>query len=62
VQRVFAAKRVVVAFPPGRFSVDLRNAASAYLKIGRAVVARSQFPETVLSRSGFVLRRPELWR
>ncbi len=56
--RLFPAKRVIVAFPPERFSANLRNVASAHLQIGRAVIANSQLPETVMSASGFPLQRP----
>lgn len=60
--RLFPAKRVIVAFPPERFSANLRNVASAHLQIGRAVIANSQLPETVISASGFPLQRPASWR
>ena len=60
--RLFPVKRVIVAFPPERFSANLRNVASAHLQIGRAVIANSQLPETVISASGFPLQRPATWR
>jgi uncharacterized LabA/DUF88 family protein len=60
--RLFPAKRVIAAFPPERFSANLRKVASAHLRIGRAVIAHSQLPETVSSASGFVLQRPTTWR
>ncbi len=55
-------KRIVVAFPPARFSVDLANHASGHFTIGRAQFAKSLFPPQVTSMGGYVLRRPERWR
>jgi len=62
VHRLFPEKRVVVAFPPERFSANLRKVASAHLQIGRGVIAQSQLPETVISAGGFPLQRPGTWR
>jgi uncharacterized LabA/DUF88 family protein len=62
VQKLFPKKRIVVACPPGRFSANLCNAASAHFQIGRAVIAKSLFPETVTTASGFVLTRPASWQ
>jgi uncharacterized LabA/DUF88 family protein len=61
VQKLFPQKRIVVACPPGRFSVNLTRAAHAYLKIGHGSIEKSQFPEEVRTPSGFVLRRPVSW-
>jgi uncharacterized LabA/DUF88 family protein len=61
VQKLFPKKRVVVACPPGRSSVNLCKAAAAHFKIGRASIAKSLFPETVFTASGFALKRPASW-
>jgi uncharacterized LabA/DUF88 family protein len=61
VQKLFPTKRVVVACPPGRSSVNLCRAAAAHFRIGRASIAKSLFPETVLTASGFALKRPASW-
>jgi uncharacterized LabA/DUF88 family protein len=61
VKRLFPEKRVVVACPPGRFSVNLTKAAHAYLQIGQGSIKKSQFPEVVRTLSGFPLRRPPSW-
>jgi uncharacterized LabA/DUF88 family protein len=58
----FPGKRVVLAFPPGRSSERLRQVASAFLLIGRRVLAASQFPDSIAKPDGFMLRRPESWR
>jgi len=62
VQRMFPKKRIVVAFPPSRRSVELQQAASASFPIGRRKIALSQFPDEVTKPDGFVLRRPQSWR
>jgi uncharacterized LabA/DUF88 family protein len=61
VKRLFPEKPVVVACPPGRFSVNLCKAAHAYLKIGHGSVKKSPFPQKVTTRSGFILHRPASW-
>lgn len=61
VRRLFPEKRIVVACPPGRFSVNLTRAAHAHLKIGQASIKKSQLPEEVTTAPGFILRRPTSW-
>jgi uncharacterized LabA/DUF88 family protein len=61
VKRLFPKKRIVVACPPGRFSVDLCNAGHGYFTIGHGPVRKSQFPAEVRTASGFVLHRPSSW-
>jgi uncharacterized LabA/DUF88 family protein len=62
IRKLFPAKRVVVACPPKRFSHDLCKSAHAYFQIDRIPIARSQFPEEVPTKSGFILKRPESWK
>jgi uncharacterized LabA/DUF88 family protein len=62
VNKVATGKRIVAAFPPGRSSHDMVAACSAYLKIRRTSLARSQFPDKVVKPDGFVLERPVSWR
>ena len=54
-------KRIVVGFPPRRWSESLRNAASAHFKIGRTSLRASQLPDKVVSENGYVLQRPGEW-
>jgi uncharacterized LabA/DUF88 family protein len=61
VKNTFTHKRIVVAFPPKRESVELRNIAHACLRIGRANFARSLFPDKVKKPDGFILQRPPSW-
>jgi len=62
IKNTFTQKRVVVVFPPKRDSVELRNIAHACLRIGRANLARSLFPDNVRKADGFILRRPPTWK
>jgi hypothetical protein len=57
----FSGKRVVIAFPPARHSSALCTVASSWFMIGRAKLARSQFPDSVPKADGFVLQRPATW-
>ena len=57
----FPGKRVVVAFPPRRFSVHLRNIATASFTIGHGVLRNSQFPEDIVTADGNALTRPSEW-
>ncbi len=61
IKDLFPNKRVVVAFPPQRHSVQLQHLAHAYLQIGRASIAKSVFPEKVQKADGFTLTRPPEW-
>lgn len=55
-------KRIVVAFPPNRFSEDLRTAATASFHINRVPIAKSLLPDTIQKSDGFILERPRSWR
>ena len=61
VRELYPQKRIVVAFPPKRSSKELRRVATAYFRIGRVKLARSQFPDSVSKENGFVLKRPATW-
>jgi uncharacterized LabA/DUF88 family protein len=62
IRKLFASKRVIVAFPPGRSSAHLKQAANASLTIGRGTLKNSQFPDRVTKPDGFVLQRPATWK
>jgi len=62
IKQVFPQKRIVVAFPPRRESAELRGAAHACLRIGRANFANSVFPDRIRKADGFILQRPLTWR
>ena len=61
VRERYPEKRVVVAFPPGRHSANLRKASTAHLPIGRNVLRDSQLPSKVIKADGYVLERPMEW-
>jgi uncharacterized LabA/DUF88 family protein len=62
VRRYFPGKRIVVAFPPGRESKQLKRAAHASFTIKTDVLEQSVFPNRVTKPDGFALRRPLEWR
>ena len=49
----YPGKRVVVAFPPNRHSEQLRHQATAAFRLGRRIIADSQFPTQVIDANGF---------
>ena len=55
-------KRVVIASPPGRYSVDLVNSANKSFVISRRNIAKSLFPDELKKQDGYILRRPPSWR
>lgn len=55
-------KQVVIAFPPGRRSNQLRRAAAHVTAIGADTLRNSQLPDVVRSAAGYPLRRPASWR
>ena len=62
VQQMFPQKRLVIAFPPGRFSKALAQLTPSHTHIARNLLAKSIFPETVTKADGYVLRQPVEWR
>ena len=58
----YPAKRTVVAFPPGRHSAGLRQAAGSFFTLGRNALRDSQFPDRVTKADGYVLTRPPGWQ
>ena len=61
VKELFPRKRVIVAFPPARYSQRLAQAADGYLVIGRAKLSASQLPDRIEKADGFILERPNEW-
>lgn len=60
-RRLFPQKRIIVVFPPGRYSDALKDNAHACLHITRNMLSRSLFPDEVVKATGIVLRRPAEW-
>ena len=61
IKSLFPEKRVIVAFPPQRHSAQLQRLAHGFLQIGRAIIAKSVFPDKVPKPDGFILKRPKEW-
>ncbi len=61
VKKLFPKKKLIVFFPPGRFSIVLKNITGCFV-IWRKVLRKSLFPDSVKKQDGFVLRRPDSWR
>lgn len=62
VRCLFPEKRIIVCFPPGRQSTDLKNAAGTFLYIGKTAISGNQFPDRIQKPDGYILTRPEKWR
>jgi len=58
----FPAKRLIVIFPPGRQSFELKKTAHATFTIGEANLRQSQLPPEVAHADGFILQRPAHWQ
>lgn len=62
VKILFTEKKIIVAFPPARFSYHLAKLADYNFVIGRKKLAESIFPDQVKKRDGFILIRPDRWQ
>ncbi len=58
----FPDKRLIVAFPPGRQSFELKKAGNATFTVGEANLRQSQLPPQVSRADGFILQRPAHWQ
>jgi uncharacterized LabA/DUF88 family protein len=61
IRRLFPHKKVVVAFPPCRYSAELVLTASASFRIYESYFKKSRLPENVTLLSGTVVTRPPKW-
>lgn len=62
VRERFPSKRVIVAFPPNRYSSELKRHATGFISIGEDKLRNSQLPDQVVKPDGFVLARPAHWQ
>ena len=62
IKALFPGKRIIIAFPPDRFSQSLAEAAHGYFVIGRARLAASQLPDRIEQEDGSALVRPDGWK
>lgn len=58
---LFPDKKIIVAFPPARFSYHLSKLAHSNFIIGRKKIADSIFPDEILKKDGFNLKKPKSW-
>ena len=61
VHELFPKKRVFIAFPPKRHNSSMALVAKGSQIIGRKKLADAQFTNTVLSKTGFLLKQPAEW-
>lgn len=61
VHDLFKTKRVFVAFPPNRHNLDIQCSAKGSIVIGKERLKDAQFPESVIKKDGFILKRPAEW-
>ena len=62
IRRLFPNKKVVVVFPPDRYSRALQQAASGQKFINGAELSKSLFSDQVVKANGVVLKRPAEWK
>lgn len=62
IKRIYPQKRIVVFFPPKRFSTHIKNSADIQLSIGRGSLVKSQFPDRVRKSDGVILEKPLGWQ
>ncbi|MGD0519740.1 MAG: NYN domain-containing protein [Terracidiphilus sp.] len=61
IRRLFPQKKIVVAFPPCRYSTELVLTANASMRIFESYFRKSRLPENVTLASGTVVTRPPKW-
>ena len=57
----FPRKRVIVGFPPNRYSHELKQVANGFFHVGPSHLRHSQLPDPVTTAGGFALRCPAKW-
>jgi hypothetical protein len=61
IKALFAEKKVIVAFPPKRFSAELKQTAHSSMNIYESRFKKSGLPREVTVASGCVVTRPDKW-
>jgi uncharacterized LabA/DUF88 family protein len=62
IQANMLGKRVVVAFPPNRYSNELKQVASVTFPIYEQRIKQSMLPDVIRGVKDYPLRRPATWR
>lgn len=60
IRQLFPKKKVIVIFPPGRFSMALKKVSTGVLHIGHVELSKSIFPDQVF-KNHIILQRPNPW-
>jgi uncharacterized LabA/DUF88 family protein len=61
VRQLFPTKKVIIAFPPKRFSAELAMNGSSSFQIYESKFRKSQLPKDVMLPSGTIVSRPAKW-
>lgn len=61
ISRQLAGKRLHVAFPPARYSNELRKVAHTRIRINETMLGKCQLPDEVAVSGGYKVKRPESW-
>jgi uncharacterized LabA/DUF88 family protein len=61
-KELFPEKKIIIVSPPKRVSNALISVAHGHTRIGRNLLAKSQFPDKIAKSDGYVLNRPAQWR
>jgi NYN domain len=62
IRQHFPTKRVIIAFPPKRFSHALSVAAHGHVYIEAHTLGKSLLPDEITRPNGFILKRPAVWQ
>ena len=58
----FQQKRVMVAFPPNRHNVSVKNVSKGNLIIGKSILKKAQFSDSIQLQNGYQLNKPKEWQ
>jgi uncharacterized LabA/DUF88 family protein len=61
IRQRFTDKRIIVAFPPGRHSDQLKKTANGNFIIGEAKLRQNRMPDRITTATGHTLIRPSQW-
>lgn len=62
IRELYPLKNIVIVFPPKRYSKELAKQGFPSFAIGRRKLEISQFPDEVIKKNGFILRKPVKWK
>lgn len=53
--------KIIVAFPPNRFNNEMKSIADASFIIGKNMLRKSLFKDSLKTKSGYLLKKPKSW-